>query len=440
MSTWQFPSCPQPPDWTMDWPAIESAFTMLPALSNTPQDPVWHAEGDVLTHTRMVADAMIADANWRALNAQDRSTLFVAGVLHDIGKGITTRLEEGRISSPRHSLVGQRLTRRYLWENFEIDFQTREAICSLVRYHGLPIMFLEKPTPERAVIEASQTVRCDHLATLAGADVLGRLCPDANDFLDRIGLFQELCREQRCLTKPKAFESDHHRFVYFNGNGDYNYVPYDDTKCEVTLMSGLPAAGKDYWVSHHAGDMPVISLDDLRNEMGIDPGEAQGSVANAAKEKAREHLRKGQGFVWNATNVSRELRQQLIALFANYKARVRIVCGMWARHLESPQSRPQPPGAGRRDRPDDRQTGGALNRRSTHLAAGSASITLRIVIIRETRATMRELDIPLAPLRDRNIEQWIEGAIASSGLRVSLFATLRKYPGSVHWHPWIGCY
>jgi predicted kinase len=155
--------------------------------------------------------------------------------------------------------------------------------------------------------------------------VLGRVCPDASDFLDRIALFGDLCREQNCLTNPKTFESDHHRFVYFNGNGDFSYVPYDDTKCEVTLMSGLPAAGKDYWVSHHIGGLPVISLDDLRSEMEIDPADGQGSVVNAAKEKAREYLRQGQGFIWNATNLSRELRQQLIALFANYKARVRVV-------------------------------------------------------------------------------------------------------------------
>ncbi len=195
----------------------------------------------------------------------------------------------------------------------------------MVRHHGLPLMFIEKPSPERAVIEASMMLRCDQLALLARADVVGRICPDTRDLLDRIALFQELCAEQECLAKPKAFASDHHRFIYFNAGSDYSYVPYDDTRCEVTLMSGLPATGKDHWVKQHAADLPVLSLDELRGEMEVDPAENQGAVVNAAKERAKGFLREGQSFVWNATNITRELRQQLVALFANYKARVRIV-------------------------------------------------------------------------------------------------------------------
>ena len=346
MNNWSFPFCPQPPDWKLDWPAIEAALGLV-GLAEVPQDPTWHAEGNVLIHTRMVAEAMIADPQWRALSELDRNILFVAGLLHDIGKGPTTRNEDGRITSPRHTVVGQRLARKLLWtglENGSPDFSVRETIAALVRYHGLPVMFIEKPSPERAVIEASQELRCDHLALLAKADVLGRLCPDTSDFLDRIGLFQELCAEQECLTQPKPFASDHHRFIYFNANKDYSYIPYDSSRCEVTLMSGLPATGKDYWVSHNAADLPVVSLDDLRGEMDVDPADDQGGVTRAAKERAKEYLRQGQSFVWNATNITKELRQQLIALFANYKARIRIVyveCPPVELHRRN-RSRPEP--------------------------------------------------------------------------------------------------
>jgi predicted kinase len=44
-----------------------------------------------------------------------------------------------------------------------------------------------------------------------------------------------------------------------------------------------------------------------------------------AKERARTHLRRQQSFVWNATNVTRALRSQLIDFFTAYRARVRIV-------------------------------------------------------------------------------------------------------------------
>jgi len=45
----------------------------------------------------------------------------------------------------------------------------------------------------------------------------------------------------------------------------------------------------------------------------------------AAREEARAHLRGARDFAWNATNLSRDVRRQLIDVFADYGARVRIV-------------------------------------------------------------------------------------------------------------------
>ena len=42
-------------------------------------------------------------------------------------------------------------------------------------------------------------------------------------------------------------------------------------------------------------------------------------------EAAREHLRRGQPFVWNATDLTKETRRRLVGLFERYGARVRIV-------------------------------------------------------------------------------------------------------------------
>ncbi len=90
-------------------------------------------------------------------------------------------------------------------------------------------------------------------------------------------------------------------------------------------MSGLPGAGKDYWIGENLPDWEVLSLDALRREMNINPKERQGRVVSAARERARVFLRRKQSFVWNATNISRQVREQCINLFAAYDARVRIV-------------------------------------------------------------------------------------------------------------------
>ena len=90
-------------------------------------------------------------------------------------------------------------------------------------------------------------------------------------------------------------------------------------------MSGLPGAGKDHWIARNLEERPVISLDDLREELEVSPEESQGRIVAEARERARIYLRQKKSFVWNATSVSRRIRKQCIDLFAAYNARVRIV-------------------------------------------------------------------------------------------------------------------
>jgi predicted kinase len=190
----------------------------------------------------------------------------------------------------------------------------------------VPFFLIEQDDPRRRAAAISQSVRCDHLGMVTRADALGRICRDPRRLLDNIELFEELCREHDCLARPHAFASDHTRFLYFRGGDrDPAYAAHDDTRCEVTLMCGLPGAGKDHWIAHNL-DLPVVSLDALREEQGAPAaGGNQGAVIQAAREAAREHLRRGQSFVWNATGLTRDLRGRVIELAAAYHARVRIV-------------------------------------------------------------------------------------------------------------------
>src|SRR5258708_33327125 len=91
-------------------------------------------------------------------------------------------------------------------------------------------------------------------------------------------------------------------------------------------MSGPPGAGKDTWIRTHFADQAVMALDQLRQELQIAPEENQGRVLQAARERARIFMRENRSFIWNATNITRMLRQQLISFFASYGARIRIVC------------------------------------------------------------------------------------------------------------------
>lgn len=333
LSQWTFPFCPTPPFWSIAWDKLITDFDWLRNLEGCPQNPLYHAEGDVLTHTKMVCEALVALPEWRQLQGGDRSILFAAALLHDVAKPAATQADEnGEISSRGHVRQGARMARQIIWELEEpAPFNYRETVVGLVQFGSLPIWFLEKPNPQRAVIRASQVIRCDRVALLAEADVRGRECSDRQQLLDRIQLFREFCEENNCLNAPRKFPSAHSRFLYFRKEDGYpDREAFDDTRCEVVMMSGLPASGKDYWIAENLPDWPVISLDALRKELKVSPTEDQGIVVYQAKERAKEYLRSRTSFIWNATNITRSLRQQLIDLFADYNARIRIV------YLEAP--------------------------------------------------------------------------------------------------------
>ena len=71
--------------------------------------------------------------------------------------------------------------------------------------------------------------------------------------------------------------------------------------------------------------VPVVSLDAIRETLGAGPTGNQGAVIQAARQQARALLRDSCGFAWNATNLSGDVRRQLVDLFADYGARIRIV-------------------------------------------------------------------------------------------------------------------
>lgn len=317
---------PTAPPWRLDWAAIWPLWSELATLDTCPQDPIHHAEGDVGTHTRMVVEALVSDPEWQDLPLNDRSNLFWAAVLHDTGKPAVTRHEEdGRISSRGHSRVGASIARRLLWHAGS-PFVWREALCGIIAHHQLPFWLIERPDPVPMAIETSLRCRPDHLCLHAKADALGRICEDQQAVLESVSLAALTFQEAGCLHKPFAFANDESRVAFFElEDRDPHYEAHQDFKCTVTVMSGLPGAGKDTWVTRHRSGTPVISLDLIRGELGVTATDNQGTVIQAAHERAREYLRAGTNFVWNATNVTRLNRSKVLRLLRDYGARIEIV-------------------------------------------------------------------------------------------------------------------
>lgn len=287
---------------------------------------------------QMVTEALVSLPEYQGLNEQDQHILFAAALLHDVEKRSTTTTMEidgvERIVSPSHPRKGEFTARALLYREIPTTFKVREQIAKLVRYHGLPPWAIQKKDARKEVIAASLAVNTELLYLLAKADVLGRISADGEEVLLRVELFKELCQEHECWGKARAFPSDYVRYWYLNkAESSPDYEPFDDLKCEVTMMCALPGSGKDTYIQRNL-DVPILSLDEIRRTHKIDPRDKKknGQVIQMGKEQAKVFLRKQTSFVFNATNITREMRSKWISLFTDYGARVRIV------YLEVPYS------------------------------------------------------------------------------------------------------
>ncbi len=330
---------PGPPSWTIPWDNLEETCLspFLSQMAHTRQNPIYHGEGDVLAHTKLVCQALAALEEFRRLDEGKRQAVFLAALLHDVGKIPRTRLEDGQWTSPRHAAAGAAMARELLWLDCgwcgRPEWQRlRETVCALIRYHSLPIYAAFEENGVRRLLKAAANSELlpdfsiELLCLLSKADALGRVCADQTEMLEKIALCGVLAEEAECLTGPREFFSRHSAFSYFSGRLDRpDCGLYDDTWGQVILMSGLPGTGKDTWIAEHCPDLPVVSLDNIRAKLGIAPTQPQRRVVDEARAKAGALLRQKRPFIWNATNVTADLRRGQVELFTAYHASVRIV-------------------------------------------------------------------------------------------------------------------
>jgi predicted kinase len=320
-----------------DFHACLAAFPALELAKATPQDPRHHGEGNVWIHTMMVVEALLALPAYEDLPQVQKEIVFFAALLHDIAKHRTTVFDPstGAIGQPGHSRKGAIDARIALWD-MGVPFDIREAICRLISVHQVPFFAMEgsrRGPAEFIVRELSWQLDIHLLAMLAEADMRGRICRDAQRSLDNIELFRELAREENCYGQPRIFADAHTALNYFRGADVHpDYSLFQEPGSKVVVMSGLPASGKNTWIAQHHPDLPVVSFDDAREELGLRHGKNEGMAAHHAIEKAKGLLRQGTPFAWNATNLSTLMRKKTLDLLYAYHAEVTMV------YLERPRT------------------------------------------------------------------------------------------------------
>jgi predicted kinase len=318
------------PNDTPDWAWFLHAIPGLDLLEATPQDPYYHAEGNVWIHTRMVVEALMRGAEYGDGSADERFILFYAALLHDIAKPATTVIDSasGRIGQPGHSRRGAIDARILCWYA-GVPFALREAICRIITVHQLPFYAIagnnNGQSAEFLVRKLSQELDLRLLCAVAQADMEGRTFEKKEDCLVDIALFRELAREEGGYGQPSPFADAHTRLSYCRGAGIApNFAHHQNAGSRVTVMSGLPASGKNHWVAQHRAGLPVVSIDDARTELGLRHGANEGAAAHRAIDFAKELLRTKVPFVWNTTHLSAQMRKKTLDLLFAYEAEVEL--------------------------------------------------------------------------------------------------------------------
>lgn len=175
-----------------DLGVVHKLLPELVPMATCPQDPEWHPEGDVWTHTLMVVDE--ARQRITDLERGPAVAVMIAALCHDIAKPTTTAVIDGRIRSPGHEEAGVGPTALVLdrLNLHSIDgYDVRRTVLGLVANHLKPSAFHKAPTPvsDGAFRRLAQKVDLELLARLAKADCHGRLrafdCSAMDWFLER---------------------------------------------------------------------------------------------------------------------------------------------------------------------------------------------------------------------------------------------------------------
>lgn len=93
-------------------------YPELKALKETPQDPIWHPEGDVEIHTTLCLQEMDRIIMREGITGEEKMILLMSILLHDIGKPATTEhmKKDGRmaITSHGHEALGGEMAKGVL--------------------------------------------------------------------------------------------------------------------------------------------------------------------------------------------------------------------------------------------------------------------------------------------------------------------------------------
>ena len=172
---------------------LDHWFPELKALIGVPQNPVYHAEGDVWNHTMMVLD--------EAAKLRDRASnpywFMLSAVVHDFGKAVCTEEKDGVLHAYLHETKGLPLAEAFL-RRITGERKLMDYVLNMVEYHMKPNTVAGARSAEKVTTRMfDRSVDPEGLICMALADDRGRItqapATDHEAFLyERLAVYREL--------------------------------------------------------------------------------------------------------------------------------------------------------------------------------------------------------------------------------------------------------
>lgn len=264
----------------IEWEKIESS-KVRPFLNNI----------DNWKKVKKDLERLLSNTDFKELNKFQKAVIFYSVLLEGLRK---PKFSKNRSLNRDRKLTDE--IRNFFWK--DLDFsgdeeltQFREAIVLLIKYNKLLKKFRNT----------------DYKEIFKKFNLNKKLIP----YLD-----------SKLLLILNNLDNDP---IDFEINNDLeNDSSNEDSWGEVIIMAGLPASGKDTWINKNYPNLPVISLDEIREEINVLPSADQTKVVKIAKSRANRLLNSKTPFIWNATSLTPELRKKQIDMFKRKGAKVKI--------------------------------------------------------------------------------------------------------------------
>lgn len=315
-------------------PAAEIArgFAKSAVMAATPQDALYHAEGDVWIHTMMVME----EAK-RLAFPNNASALRLAALLHDVAKPQTTvhefceKEQRMRVRQPNHAAKG----RDEAWQlltDAGIDPMLKRDVCDIVAWHQRPTHLPDQTNIENRIMRyAALGQDWRSLLDFCRADNLGRISSNVAETMGLLDLVEEEVRKVGdalgfdLLDSRTALTGARIRYLHADLGNSVHHEPHEITDRPVlNLMVGLPGSGKTTMRSRIEGE--VISLDDARRAIkGFRHGSSdEGRILQDCLKRLKQALAARRDVIWDATSLTRQSRAKIVSLGEAYGAMTRI--------------------------------------------------------------------------------------------------------------------